>query len=242
MRLFCQIVLTVNLAGCALATTGEHDWLQESERTQWREVSISVFDRHLKFELPDKSMGAGMHTRVNSFVANQTLAAPFVVPDEWQSDAFRRVVTFLWDRSWGGYSEQSEWDFTLDVSVSKVESDVSLLDLSAEERVQNEWAIKREYYENAEGWPSKEWFFEHFWVRPFNNDQSKEWIVQNVPQVKASHEVYSLPITPSHELRISFFVAEDRNSGPASDQWKASRWSIARKIMDSVVVDPAPYP
>jgi hypothetical protein len=78
-------------------------------------------------------------------------------------------------------------------------------------------------------------------VKPFENAHSTGWIVQNAPQIRASHEVYSLPITPIHELRLSFFVAEDRLSGPATEEWKATRWAIARLIMDSVVLYPPPF-
>ena len=135
-------------------TTGEHDWLNEPERTHWRVVSLSVLGRDVQLEIPEKSSGVGRPTELYSFVANEDLDSTFRFSSEWEHDRFSRIITLYWDRAWGGFYEQSEWDFSLDISVLRIESDENRLELSADDRMQLEILEKQARYVGFTGWPT----------------------------------------------------------------------------------------
>ncbi len=88
----------------------------------------------------------------------------------------------------------------------------------------------------------RERFFSKYWVKPFRNDHGLTWVVENQPQITADHEIYRIPISDHHELEFSFFVNEKRWDFKDDPEWHQSRWDLVKKIMNTVSIEPTPFP
>ena len=151
---------------------------------------------------------------------------------------------YIWDRWWGGLLKESGHDFSLNVRAERVEQEVVLLELTLEERLRRPVEYREAVYSKP-NWESQErgeYFFERFWVKPFESTGGHDWVVQNDPNVTRDHVYYSIPISDRHILEFSFFVRDKRYDWKDDPGWNARRWALVEQIMNTVRIDPAPFP
>ncbi len=51
-----------------------------------------------------------------------------------------------------------------------------------------------------------------------------------------------MPVSDSHELKFSFFVREQRWEFKDDPEWRQGRWDLVKKIMNTVSIEPNPFP
>jgi len=152
-----------------------------------------------------------------------------------------RIIYFEWEWYWGGFYRRGEEDFSLDVWIDRSDDISNFLDLSVEERIESRILFHQARYEDGLPDRQREFFFEQYWIEPFSSDTGLIWTVENQPQTTSDSQTYRIPVSNSHELKFMFFVRKNRQSGPADPEWMELRWEVARKIMDTVQIEPKPY-
>jgi hypothetical protein len=244
MKLFFGILISICLGGCATMTADPWNWLDSPEDQSWKEVMISGHGREIRFLIPEHSKSVGQHVRIWPDRKNNKNSLLIDLQSDVDNEPFHRVAQFVWDEYWGGFYKKGDHDFLLDVWVTYHEDALNLLDSNSRQRVQDRmdtWK-KRRSGTDPQSVQQREWFFSKYWVKPFRNDQGLTWVVENQPQVTADHEIYRIPISDHHELDFTFFVREKRWDFKDDPEWRQSRWELVKKIMNTVSIEPTPFP
>lgn len=241
LRVAFAIGLSLGFGGCAWVTEDPWSWLDKSEEQVWVETVVNLPGREVRFSVPDRLRAGGSHVRRAPPPDRETGEHIVTMPPE----AFNTIrwwgLRFVWEWYWGGFYKKGDHDFSLSVRVWSDQSDVDLLDLSPPKRIEHVLDYYRERYAGGDPFWGK-FFFEHHWIKSFENRQGHIWVVQNQPVVTLEHIKFQIPIADRRVLEFSFFIAKDRFGGPDDPAWMERRRQIAYKIMDTVRIDPDPFP
>jgi len=241
MRIFIAMLLPLCLGACAAVTENPWAWLDDPEQQQWKTVIVNGHGREIRFSVPDRLEPGGEHIR--PWPVQDGNQRDFVIdlPLESLTVRTQAVVEFVWEWYWGGFYKEGNFDFSLEIWISRNQGNVELFELSAERRLQSRIEYYQGTYSGPEHTRMRAYFFDHYWVIPFSTSQSLTWIVENQPQITADHQFFRLPISDHHELVFSFFVRKERFGGAEDPEWMERRWQLARKIVDTVRIIPNPY-
>ncbi|MEJ2401648.1 MAG: hypothetical protein P8Y52_09670, partial [Xanthomonadales bacterium] len=202
-------------------------WLDESAEQRWIDVRIEGYGRTITYSVPDRS-GTGAHRpRIWPPLESGETAQEIAVPLEAFAKPSLPLGQYLWDRWWGGFLKDSGHDFSLNVRVERAE-DETLLGLTLEERLRRPVAYRKAVYSKP-NWESQkrgEYFFDRYWVKPFESSTGHVWVAQNNPIVTHDHVYYSIPISDHHILEFSFFVRDRRYDWKDDPEWNARRWGM----------------
>lgn len=228
------------LAACSTFNADPWSWLDDPSQQNWRTIMVRGPQGGFVFSIPDRSDPGKEQVRSWPEQAPGEPDQPIDVPEDAVTRSTYRAASFVWEFYWDGYYRKGRHDFDLDIWITDRGPDAGLSAASVEARVQS----RLEHYERVYSGPDqarmREYFLERYRVEPYESRQSLVWIVENQPQLEASHRVYRLPISDRHEIRFSFFVRQDRHGGPPDPEWMERRWELARRIVDTFRFVPVP--
>ena len=231
-------------SGCAAISADPWGWLDDPDERKWVDVKVIGYGREITYSVPDRLRSGGQRPRIWPPPIEGSFGQVIHVPRESLREGALTLAQYLWDRWWGGFHKRSDYDFSLNVRVELHEGDSSLLDKSTDELLGRPLEYRKKIYSKPNPTTQKigEYFFERYWVKPFESKTGHVWVSENNPIVTADHVYYTIPITDHHILEFSFFVRDKRYDWKDDPEWNARRWALVEQIMNTVRITPNPFP
>ena len=244
MKNYLGVLLLLGLTSCAAMTADPWGWLDDPQQQYWSEVTINGHGREIHFAIPDRLKSGGQHVLIWPEIDKKKREIVVNMDFDALNQPVTRLADITWDQYWGGFYKKGNHDFSLNVWFKYRSEESNLLDLSMSQRVQRQLDLWKERQSGTDPHSAeqRERFFSKYWVKPFRNDRELNWVVENQPQITADHEIYRIPISDHHELEFSFFVREQRWEFKDDPEWRQSRWDLVKKIMNTVSIEPSPFP
>lgn len=242
IHVICLAVIL--LGGCVQLSGDQWRWMDDPAQQQWVEIGCEGWGREIRFAIPDRLSGGSERVRSNLAIHEADGLVPMPACSK-ASVGHLLLAMFQWDYWWGGFLKDEGTDFAMDVSVIYFDDEPGFLDMSPKE-----WAEWRTEY-----WRKKysatlignrdeisEKFFNEYRVEPFKAEgNSLTWVHEAFPVVSGHTFEYHLPVSDSHLLTFWFRVNGVRGGMEPDPAWAQRRLEMARKIMNSVTVYPAPW-